>query len=330
MRCRHPLTAKLLDRVNNMTEDNRSNDRGQLWLWGLVGLAILATIIMLLTDSNVGLKIALLAALWAAAIGAFMVSRSRQDKLAAERELELAQQAHAAELKAQEAELENSRTSLELARAQEGLPVVDTDVLQEIKDELAALRAQLEDLAGREWGYEPAALQAEARRVRELQAKTEAAEKKVLDDEAPVDSELIPEEESPKKDKKDFAPRPSTVDTTELGVVEDAPKKEEPEAPKEPAEPAKPAAAPTPRAPSPEAVAGRVGGYEQPTNRESNPLSQLISERREEAAEKSAPQSAPKHAEPAEDSRGRRRRDENKDGISVAELLARAKRAERE
>ncbi|STC68852.1 DUF6779 domain-containing protein [Corynebacterium pilosum] len=313
-----------------MTEDNRSNDRGQLWLWGLVGLAILATIIMLLTDSNVGLKIALLAALWAAAIGAFMVSRSRQDKLAAERELELAQQAHAAELKAQEAELENSRTSLELARAQEGLPVVDTDVLQEIKDELAALRAQLEDLAGREWGYEPAALQAEARRVRELQAKTEAAEKKVLDDEAPVDSELIPEEESPKKDKKDFAPRPSTVDTTELGVVEDAPKKEEPEAPKEPAEPAKPAAAPTPRAPSPEAVAGRVGGYEQPTNRESNPLSQLISERREEAAEKSAPQSAPKHAEPAEDSRGRRRRDENKDGISVAELLARAKRAERE
>ena len=159
-----------------MTEDNRSNDRGQLWLWGLVGLAILATIIMLLTDSNVGLKIALLAALWAAAIGAFMVSRSRHDKLAAERELELAKQAHAAELKAQEAELENSKTSLELARAQEGLPVVDTDVLQEIKDELAALRTQLEELAGREWGYEPAALQAEARRVRELQAKTEAAE----------------------------------------------------------------------------------------------------------------------------------------------------------
>src|SRR5690606_12717831 len=48
----------------------------------------------------------------------------------------------------------------------------DSDTLKEIQEELAGIRAQLEELAGREFEYEPAALRAEARRIMELERVT--------------------------------------------------------------------------------------------------------------------------------------------------------------
>ncbi|WP_257203059.1 DUF6779 domain-containing protein [Corynebacterium cystitidis] len=330
-----------------MTEYNRSKDPVHLLIWVLVGLAVVATVVMLLTDSNAGLKLALIAALWAAALGAFMVSRYRKDKLVAERELELAHRAHEAELKATAAELENSQTSLELVRAQTGQPSLESELLREIKEEISALRAQLEELAGREWGEQPAALQADARRVHELQAMAEAAETASLIDDTPVDSELIPEDETPKKEP---VTRPSLVDTTEIGVVEDVADDENKTGTSDSAE-----HPPAHRAPSAEAVAGRVGGYEQPSNRESNPLAQLISERKSQPRHQQPdpapqPEQEPQHeqrfepwGEPIVDvpasqpepdpqpARPRRRRsDENAGGISVAELMERVRKAEQE
>ncbi|WP_156802559.1 DUF6779 domain-containing protein [Corynebacterium lubricantis] len=345
-----------------MTEQNRTPDRGQIGLYALVGLAVLATIIMLFTDSGAWLKIALIAALWAAAVGFFLVYRSRKEKNEAEIQLQAAQQAHDAELKAVEASAEKDRKALELSQNQDGLSTADAELLKEIREELALVRAKLEELSGREFGYEPAALRAEARRIMEIQTSTNSA----------------------------ASTYPSTAETP---IVE-------PE-PVEPLESEVPKPQPhKSKAPSAEAVAGRVGGYEEPKNRESNPLSQLISERKNEAAKNEAAKKdvagkdAPKKDAPAQEAsteaphreefpvvkaeekkpeekkpeekkpeekkadakkdetvsyrgrrraedrepaheqeeagRRRRRSDENESGVSVAELMARMKAADKE
>ena len=51
----------------------------------------------------------------------------------------------------------------------------NSQVLVEIRSELEAIRAQIEEISGREWVYEPAALYAEARRIQELERKAGGA-----------------------------------------------------------------------------------------------------------------------------------------------------------
>lgn len=141
-----------------MNEENQSKgeDRSQMLLVVLVILAFIASLVMLFTDSDGALKIALLAALWAALLGAFLVFRSRKDVEATRTELEHQEELHRAQLK--------ESTSSELQRSDR-----DAEVLADIQRELVLLRTQLEQLAGREFGYEPAALRAEARRIMELE-----------------------------------------------------------------------------------------------------------------------------------------------------------------
>lgn len=156
----------------DMTAENRSRDGGNVWMIVLIALALIATVIMLFSDSAVWLQIALLAALWAAICGFLLVTRTRNDRDRARAELDAREREYRAELDALRARNVADRNALEAARAGEGLPpAVDTEVLREIRAELATLRAQLEDLSGREFGYEPAALQAEARRVKEIEAR---------------------------------------------------------------------------------------------------------------------------------------------------------------
>lgn len=155
-----------------MTAENRSHDGGNVWMIVLIALALIATVIMLFSDSAVWLQIALLAALWAAICGFLLVSRTRHDRDRVRAELDAREREYQAEIEALRARNDADRYALEAARAGEGLPpAVDVEVLREIRAELATLRAQLEDLSGREFGYEPAALQAEARRVKEIEAR---------------------------------------------------------------------------------------------------------------------------------------------------------------
>ncbi|GAB3648575.1 DUF6779 domain-containing protein [Corynebacterium nasicanis] len=266
-----------------MTEEQGGVDRGQVMLVVLIALAFIASIVMLFTDSDGALKLALLAALWAAIIGSFLVFRYRRDAESARRELAHNTRLHDAELARAEAEREARLEARELREVQR---TRDTAVLEDIQRELAGIRTQLENLAGREFEYEPAALRAEAHRIRELESVT-------LDDAVESD---VPE------------PEPAQS----FG------------------------------APSPEAVAGRLG--QQPSRPQSNPLADLIREKQVAetrvfdtgsfqavsweqggdpvVVEKQEP-------EPETERRGRRRRDENTGGLSVAELLARA-RANRE
>lgn len=145
-------------------------DRGQMLLIALVALALIASVIMLVTDSNTALKFALIASLWAAVIGFFMVTRYRREAQRSEEKLqherELNEVAAAKEKAEQQAEQEKfAREYQEQQRAE------DTDTLSEIQQELAELRANLEALSGQEFGYEPAALRAQARRIMELESE---------------------------------------------------------------------------------------------------------------------------------------------------------------
>lgn len=236
-------------------------DRGQLWLAVLVVLAIIASVIMLLTDSATALKFALIAALWAAVIGFILVGRYRNQARSAKDELALREQTL-------QAELEKARYEAEAATAKAAAAPspADLEVLEEIKRELAVVRAQLEELSGREFGFEPAALRAEARRIIELEARAYASSRERIDA-----LSRAPEE---KPDE------PVEAEVDELPEFDD-----------------------TPLAPSADAIAGRLGSQPSPRTADLNPLSAIITEnvrRKEEEEAAKAKKAAEPGAEPEE------------------------------
>ena len=85
-----------MDRVDRMSDENSSQkvDSGQALLVALVALALIASLVMLFTDSTGALRLALLAALWAAVIGFFLVTRYRRQAQRAEDELRHREEYH--------------------------------------------------------------------------------------------------------------------------------------------------------------------------------------------------------------------------------------------
>lgn len=145
-------------------------DRGQIILIVLIGLALVASVIMLLTDSDGAQKIALLAALWSAVLAFFLLFRDRKQVEQAQKELEAKEALHRAELERKQAEQQAEKFRLEKQHQNE-LRVKDNETLKEIRQQLEEMRVQLSELSGREWVYEPAVVQAEARRIIELESE---------------------------------------------------------------------------------------------------------------------------------------------------------------
>ena len=264
-----------------MTEQagrTRSRDGGNLWMMLLIALALIATVIMLISDSSVWLQVALLAALWAAILGFMLVTRTRHDRDAAQALLDAERREHAAEIDAL-----NARN--EAARAAEGLPptTADAEILREIREELANLRAQLEDLSGREFGYEPAALQAEARRVREIESRTSHVVRS--------DAQQHPQSAQQMPSRRWRGPGAED----ETSRIEPVRVQEQPEPPRATARQTGPGSSSLSGAPSTDAVAGRVGSHRAPEGR--NPLTDLIRERQEEIDREQAAREAKEKAE---------------------------------
>lgn len=298
-----------------MTEEQGGVDRGQVMLVVLIVLAFIASIVMLFTDSDGALKLALLAALWAAILGFFLVFRYRREAETARRELSHHDELHDVEAAraAAEREARADARALELRDKQHSR---DTEVLQEIQRELAGIRAQLETLAGREFEYEPAALRAEARRIMELENMTLDAEPEYP---APVEMPHI-------EGRVSGAPSPDAV-AGRLGQQPSRPQanplteiiKE-----KQQAEPSEPTAAPEKKETAPEPAkkeklaetrvfdtgSFQAVSWEQGGDRHVKDEGAAVVDKQEEADE-------PR--------RGRRRRDEHSGSLSVAELLARAR-----
>ena len=278
-------------RVLGMSAQNASPDRASLWVIVPFVVAVIGTVVMLFTNSANALKIALIFALWAGAAGILINSKVRRDRDAATSE------AAAAEQRMQEQE-QRHREELEARPAGSS---VDVETLRELQEQIQALRAQLEELNGRVFEYEPAAVRARARRISELESKPEP------------EPEPEPTPEPAPQPQPQPAHSPSTDDTVVISRVR----------------PSRPTGAP-----SSDAIAGRIGT--QPSARPArNPLSDLINEREAEKAKaeqtpdpkpEPTPEPTPEPApEPKPERRsGRRRADERGEGaVSVAELLAR-------
>ena len=86
-----------------------------------------------------------------------------------ERDRGLAEREHEEELRRESAAHREQEHILQQSYL-ESLDEYRDTALAEIREQLAAMRAQLEELSGQTWSYEPAALQAEARRIQELLA----------------------------------------------------------------------------------------------------------------------------------------------------------------
>lgn len=261
-------------RVVGMSAQNASPDRTNLWVIVPFAVAVIGTVVMLFTNSANALKVALIFALWAGAAGILVSAKARRDRDAA------AHEAAAAEQRIQDQE---ERHREELAAKPAAKPV-DVEALRELQDLIQALREQLEELNGRVFEYEPAAVRASARRITEL-APTPEPEPK-------------PEEPKPEPEPQP-SPSPSTDETAVISRVR-----------------------PT-GAPSSDAIAGRIGAQPS-SRPARNPLSDLISEREAEKAEKAQAEPEPAAEARPEQRSGRRRRDERGDqALSVADLLAR-------
>lgn len=150
--------------------DGDATDKvGTALMVALIALAVIASVVMLFTDSTGWMKIAVLAGLWAAVIGALLVTRYRR-QLAAEREriadLEVM---HGLEL---DRELATHREQ-ELILEQNYLDSLDAksdDTIAQLRAEIVALREHLAELLGADLDEERIALRARAERLRELDA----------------------------------------------------------------------------------------------------------------------------------------------------------------
>lgn len=169
------------------------NARGTVWVLVPFVVAVVGTVVMLFTNSANALKVALIAAMWAAAAGLMLIDKLRRDRdvavqRAADREAELT---HAREQLAQ--------VPAAPAKAQS----LDDALLRDLQNEIKALRTQLEELRGEAFAYEPAAVRAAARRIPEIERS----------------EPVVPTEpETPREQK----PGPSTEDTAKIAVVKGA------------------------------------------------------------------------------------------------------------
>ncbi|HKM24504.1 MAG TPA: DUF6779 domain-containing protein [Corynebacterium sp.] len=298
-----------------MTEEQGGADRSQMMLVVLIVLAFIASVVMLFTDSDGALKLALLASLWAAIIGFFLVFRYRREAETARRELTHNGQLHDVEVAraAAESEARAEARALELRDQQHSR---DTEVLQEIQRELAGIRAQLETLAGREFEYEPAALRAEARRIMELEnmtfehAQTDEPELP-LNLPRPAAFSGAPSADAIAGRLGQQPTRPQSNPLTEIIREKQAAEKKAETVEKKPEKPAKEDLAETRvfDTGSFQAVAWDEGGDRH-----------VKEEPAEAVVEKETGTEEPR--------RGRRRRDEQSGALSVAELLARARARE--
>lgn len=234
------------------------NDKSQVMLIVLVVLAVLASIVMLFSNSAAAMKIAVLAALWAAFIGLFLVAKYRRMATEEQERSEERMYALEAQLRAEQAEL--AREKAIEASAQ------DTEMLREIQQQLGELRKHLEGMSGRDFSYVPTTLTAEASRIHELETAAEKAaseqEAEYEDDHPFAEAEIVPDFGAQRFDTTAFAEVKLTAPTVE--PIEEVDK----------------------------------------TTVIPLPVEETLDER----------------------DHGRRRRDENRDGVSVAELLAQLKK----
>lgn len=142
-------------------------------MYFLFVLALFATVIMFFVDNDVWMNIAVIAALWAAFIGAVLVSRysgALGEESSRNRERDARR---VAELDAERADHRRREAELEKSYADRGDTGRD-ETLESIRLELLALREQLSDLSGLDLTEDQVSVRARAERIIELERHSAA------------------------------------------------------------------------------------------------------------------------------------------------------------
>lgn len=133
----------------------------------LVVLALIASILMLFLDSDLWLKIAVIAALWAAFLGIVLVSKYSSALRAEQKRVNTLERAHRAEMEREVASYQQREAALKENYTRQ-LRNQRDEHLEQLRHELISLRAQLAEMSGEELDDEQTAVRARAERIIEL------------------------------------------------------------------------------------------------------------------------------------------------------------------
>ncbi|WP_332253300.1 DUF6779 domain-containing protein, partial [Saccharomonospora saliphila] len=151
--------------MTGVGDDSRGRATGRPWLAVGFLLAIGATLALVLTDDLRWIRLAVVAALWAALIGALMAVKYRRAAATSEKSAAKAQQIYELELQKEIA----ARREFELeteAEARRRAEAESREELDALRGELSALRENLQTLFGGEVLWERVALTAQSTRMR--------------------------------------------------------------------------------------------------------------------------------------------------------------------
>lgn len=140
----------------------------------LLVLAVIASVVMLFASSAGWMKVAVLLALWAAVIGVVLVTRYRKTIALERKRLETIEELHKVELDRELATHREQELILE-QNYLDSLEGSNDDSIAALRAEVYALRAQLAELMGEDFDDEQLALRAQAERLRELDSPQQAS-----------------------------------------------------------------------------------------------------------------------------------------------------------
>lgn len=312
---------------------NEPSGFSRFLMFGLVVLALLASVLMLFMDSDGWLKVALIAALWAAFFGLVLVLRYSGALKLAREQAENQESYYQSQLEHERAQLDKREADAKAKYAAEAKQAQDQrdKHLDELRAELAHMRQQLAALTGQSFDEgEQRAVRATAERVHELgQGSGHGSQQGVRTQEAAragqnaraqqaqqAQSRQGQHRSKPKfntgtfaavkwggQDSEETSQLPLVVDTTAMNEAKHSGTKHS-ETKGAEAQSPQPAPAQKRRAQMPSAEAVRSGRAHT-----ANPASQAAGQD-PQAGEPEAPH-------------GRRRADEKEDGLTVAELMKR-------
>ena len=312
---------------------NEPSGFSRFLMFGLVVLALSASVLMLFMDSDGWLKVALIAALWAAFFGVALVLRYSGALKLAREQAENQESYYQSQLEHERAQLDKREADAKAKYAAEAKQAQDQrdKHLDELRAELAHMRQQLAALTGQSFDEgEQRAVRATAERVHELgQGSGHGSQQGVRTQEAAragqnaraqqaqqAQSRQGQHRSKPKfntgtfaavkwggQDSEETSQLPLVVDTTAMNEAKHSGTKHA-ETKGAEAQSPQPAPAQKRRAQMPSAEAVRSG-----RTHTANPASQVAGQD-PQAGEPEAPH-------------GRRRADEKEDGLTVAELMKR-------
>ncbi|ATY15258.1 hypothetical protein CU254_36340 [Amycolatopsis sp. AA4] len=189
--------------MTGVGDDSHGRRPGRPWLVVGLLLAVGATLALVLSDDLRYLRLGIVAALWAALIGAFLAVRARKNAAHSEDAVAEAQAVYELELEREIAARREYELELE-TEAREAAQAQSREELDALRAEVAALRESLQSLFGGEVLLERVALTAQATRMRSLN-----------DDQRLVSAGSESKNGNGKKPAQLLAPKKPTVDVPE-------------------------------------------------------------------------------------------------------------------